>query len=109
MVAFVKRGNHIVAAANNEKSSPKFLRFYAKGCTTRAYTGHAEMILCDKLKGDIKGKTVYVARFLRDGTPTMARPCKHCQRHLFEHGVRRVRYTDWNGKWKKMKIVGVPY
>lgn len=66
------------------------------------------MILCDKVK-DIHKKTVYVTRFLHDGTPTMARPCRLCQKHLYEKGVRRVRYTDWDGEWQKMKIQSTPY
>lgn len=102
-MAFVKQGNNIIAAANQEKSSPKFVRFYEKGYASVSYMGHAEMILCDKVR-NIKGKVVYVARFLRDGTPTMAKPCKFCQKHLYNHGVRRVRYTDWQGIWRKMTI-----
>lgn len=66
------------------------------------------MILCDKVR-DIKGEVVHVARFLRDGTPTMARPCRFCQKFLYTAGVTRVRYTDWNGKWHKMKILSDPY
>jgi len=73
-----------------------------------AYSGHAEMILCDRVKFK-KSDIVYVARFLRDGTPTMARPCRFCQKHLYENGITRVRYTDWNGQWRKMILVEEPY
>ena len=66
------------------------------------------MILCDRVKFK-KGETVYVARFLSDGTPTMARPCRFCQKHLYANGITRVRYTDWNGQWKKMLLVEEPY
>ena len=66
------------------------------------------MILCDKVD-NISKKTVYVARFLKDGTPTMARPCRHCQKYLYTSGVRSVRYTDWSGKWRKMRIFENPY
>ncbi len=61
------------------------------------------MILCDRVKFK-KGEIVYVVRFLKDGTPTMAKPCRFCQKTLYENGVTRVRYTDWNGKWVKMAL-----
>ena len=66
------------------------------------------MILCDRVKFK-KSETVYVARFLSDGTATMARPCRFCQKCLYDNGVTRVRYTDWNGKWRKMTLVEEPY
>ncbi len=66
------------------------------------------MILCDRIKFK-KGETVYVKRFRRDGMPTMARPCRFCQKYLYENGITRVRYTDWDGLWKKMILVEEPY
>ena len=108
MVAFVKNGNHITAAANQEKSSPRYYRNYQSPTANVSYVGHAEMILCDKVS-NIQRKTVYVTRFLSDGTATMARPCRFCQRHLYFQGVRNVRYTDWDGNWQKMRILENPY
>ena len=61
------------------------------------------MILCDKVK-NIENKVVHVARFLRDGTVTMAKPCYFCQKYLRSNGVTSVKYTDWDGQWQKMKI-----
>ena len=107
-MAFVKHGNSIIATSNCSKSSPKFLRYYEKGHETLAYSGHAEMILADRVKFK-KGDIVYVARFLRDGTATMARPCRFCQKHLYDAGITRVRYTDWSGKWRKMTLLPEPY
>ena len=66
------------------------------------------MILCDKIKFK-KNETVYVSRFLSDGTATMARPCSFCQKCLYESGIKRVRYTDWTGKWQKMILAEEPY
>ena len=79
------------------------MRTYEDGPESVCYEGHAEMILCDRrlLK---KNDVVHVVRFLKDGTPTMAKPCKYCQRYLYNNGVKRVRYTDWNGQWKKLKL-----
>jgi len=108
VVAFVKVGDNIIAACNDEKSSPKYLRWYNKGCTNCAYSGHAEMILLSKVK-NIRRKTIYVTRFLYDGTPTMARPCRLCQQHLYDAGVKSIRYTDWNGLWNTLEIKKHPY
>jgi hypothetical protein len=79
------------------------MRFYDEGIETRCYTGHAEMILCDRINFK-RSDTVYVVRFLSDGTQTMAKPCRFCQRYLYNSGIRRVRYTDWKGSWKKMNL-----
>jgi hypothetical protein len=66
------------------------------------------MILLDKIK-DPNKHVIHVTRFLQDGTPTMARPCRLCQKHLFDAGVKSVRYTDWNGLWCTMQIRKNPY
>ena len=79
------------------------MRIYEDGIDTVSYDGHAEMILCDRVNFK-KSDTVHVVRFLKDGTPTMAKPCKYCQRYLYKSGVRTVRYTDWQGQWKKLKL-----
>ena len=84
------------------------MRYYESGLSTLCYSGHAEMILCDKAQFKRK-EVVHVVRFLFDGTPTMAKPCRFCQRHLYEKGIRRVRYTDWDGEWKKMNLSQFQY
>lgn len=79
------------------------MRFYDDGLITRCYSGHAEMILCDRTAFK-RSDTVYVVRFLSDGTPTMAKPCRFCQRYLYNNGISRVKYTDWKGMWKKLNL-----
>ena len=103
VIAFVKRGDSLIAHANGEKSSRKFKRIYESGPETVSYDGHAEMILCDRVNLRAND-TVHVVRFLKDGTATMAKPCKYCQRYLYNHGVKTVKYTDWKGQWKKLKL-----
>jgi len=93
----------LIAHANSEKSSHKFMRIYEDGPETVSYDGHAEMILCDRVSIK-KNDTVHVVRFLKCGKATMAKPCKFCQRYLYNHGVRTVRYTDWQGQWQKLKL-----
>jgi hypothetical protein len=45
-----------------------------------------------------------VVRFFKDGTPTMAKPCIHCQNFLRMKGVETVRYTNWDGQWEEMRL-----
>ena len=39
-----------------------------------------------------------------DHSLTMAKPCHLCLKELREAGIKKVRYTDWNGEWKEMRI-----
>ena len=47
---------------------------------------------------------IHVIRFNKNGEVTMAKPCVYCQKFLKEHGVKRVMYTNWVGRWKCMKL-----
>ena len=49
-------------------------------------------------------KEITVVRFKKDGTTTMAMPCRHCQRFLKLHGVKKVHYTGWDGEWEVMRL-----
>ena len=62
------------------------------------------MILLDRI-GEIRtGEIINVVRFTNRGLPTMARPCDWCQDYMRKRGVRRVKYTNWNGEWEKMNL-----
>lgn len=63
---------------------------------------HAEVDLI--LKMDDVPHTIHVVRFMKDGRPTMSRPCIHCQNFLRIKGVRRVRYTNWSGVWEYLYL-----
>ncbi len=34
----------------------------------------------------------------------MAKPCVHCQNFLRLKGVKKVKYTNWNGEWEFMDL-----
>ena len=104
MVAFVKRGKSFIATANCQKSSPRFVRRFKKGKCNIAYCGHAEMILMDRIGELRSGEVINVVRFTNRGLATMAKPCTWCQEYMKKHGVRRVRYTNWDGEWEKMRL-----
>ncbi len=92
-----------MTAVNNEKSSPKFARYFGTGDVNHAYCCHAEMLLMERID-PCRDKEISVARFTRTGQPTMARPCRFCQKFLQSRGIRRVNYTNWQGDWEKMLL-----
>jgi hypothetical protein len=101
LVAWAKRGSSIVYGTNSSRCSTRFRRVHPDG--TEGFHLHAEMDLIRRFKpGEISEVTV--TRFSKRGNLTMSKPCLYCQKFLREHGVRKVYYTDWNGKWNTMKL-----
>lgn len=62
---------------------------------------HAEANVCRFAR---PGDKLIVMRFLANGELTMAKPCDHCEDIIREAGIRRVKYTDWNGDWQTMRL-----
>lgn len=82
----VRRGTPIAVGWNNAKSSPK--------CYGLCATIHAETsALASILKVDVRGSTIYVARFYKDGSAALAKPCSHCWTMLKVRGIRWVVFT----------------
>lgn len=101
LVAWAKKGTSVVFGTNTVRCSAKFERTHPDG--TKGYHLHAEMDLIRKFKpGDVS--EINVVRFSKEGKLTMAKPCEYCQRYLKDYGIKKVRYTDWNGKWQTLKI-----
>jgi tRNA(Arg) A34 adenosine deaminase TadA len=59
-------------------------------CRFPTKEAHAEARVCRKLGW---GGTVYVVRVLRDGTLTMAKPCRNCENRMRLSGVVKVYYS----------------
>ena len=49
-----------------------------------------------------QGSTIYVVRINREGLPRMSKPCPMCESALKHVGVKRVVYTDRNGRIENM-------
>jgi tRNA(Arg) A34 adenosine deaminase TadA len=49
-----------------------------------------------------QGSTIYVVRINREGLPRMSKPCSMCENALKHVGVKRVIYTDRNGRIENM-------
>ena len=100
LAAWAKKGSSVIFGTNSDRSSTKFKRIHPDG--TEGFHLHAEMDLIRQFKpGEVSA--IRVARFAKNGTPTMSKPCLYCQRFLRKHGVRKVHYTEWDGSWKIMR------
>ena len=102
LVAWVQRGKTAIYGVNGLRSSPRYKRWYPdKGVT--CYTGHAEMEAISRAKAK-PGDKLYVMRFLKNGSVTMALPCCHCLEHIKRAGIKTIHYTDWEGTWIKIRV-----
>ncbi len=99
VAAFTRKGS--IIGVNSQRCSAKYQRYYSEA-KHRAYRVHAEVDLLLKL--ETVPEQIYVMRFSAEGEPTMARPCQHCQNFLRLRGVRRVRYTNWDGAWEILDL-----
>ena len=99
LAAYTKRGT--IGVNSHLKNTAKYTKRY-KNSKDTYHERHAEVDLILRSKGE--HERIYVARFLKDGTPTMARPCIHCQNFLRHSGVKVVRYTNWDGNWEELKL-----
>jgi deoxycytidylate deaminase len=98
VAAILIRGKSIIRiSCNSNKTHPRARRLYQQGVD---YQMHAEM---DALRFAKPGDILYVLRVGRDGkTLRMAKPCAHCQKHIKDHGIVKVYYTNHEGQWEKL-------
>ena len=100
LAAVLIRNNHTVRiGTNQQKTHPKFTRYYPDG-TCRSHL-HAEM---DVLRFSKPGDVIFVMRFDKDGALTMSKPCKYCQQHIKDFGIKTVHYSDWEGEMVKWNV-----
>jgi len=68
-------------------------------------TLHAELgAILGVDRSTTRGSTVYVARINREGEARISKPCPMCESALRHVGVKRVVYTDKNGKIESMRL-----
>lgn len=89
--------------ANNSKSHPNFVRESEKGDLSSI---HAEIDAIVKVPRDARKKIkLFVFRFLKDGSVSMAKPCDECVKMLKREGVkmRNIWFSNWDGKMERME------
>lgn len=98
LAAFTNKGE---IGINSNKSTARFRKRYP-GCQNSKHERHAEVALIIQCR--VIPKKISVVRFTKDGALTMAKPCIHCQNFLRHVGVKKVRFTNWEGTWEEMKL-----
>ena len=101
IAAFVPHRNSPIGVNSSRAFSSRFRKRYANARDT-IHDLHAEADLILKLRE--VPERICVVRFLSDGSPTMAKPCIHCQNFLRLKGVKRVKYTNWDGEWEFLDL-----
>jgi cytidine deaminase len=107
-------GKQLITATNGGKTSPFYKRRYLnqepclsnKEIGTVDYQPHAEAAAIKKALNQgltLKGRDIYVARFLKSGPTAMAFPCPHCLELIKEQGFKRIFFTNTKGNWEKYK------
>ena len=101
VAAVLKRNGRPVRIGENTcKTHPRFKRQYKDG-TWGAHM-HAEM---NVLRFAQPGDEIEVMRFTScSDHMTMAKPCPLCEAEIKNAGIKRVRYTNWDGDWEEMRL-----
>lgn len=55
---------------------------------------HAEIDAIKKVKSELKGATIYVARVNSFGNGLLSRPCERCYEVIISSGINKIVYTD---------------
>ena len=99
LAAILRRnGNVVKIGENTSKTHPRFKRQYADG--TWGSHMHAEM---NVLRFAKPGDELEVLRFRKwSHERTMAKPCSLCLNEIRKVGIKKVRYTNWDGNWEEM-------
>jgi deoxycytidylate deaminase len=101
LAAILRRNGKVVRVGENtNKTHPRFRRQYADG--TWGSHMHAEM---NVLRFAQPGDELEVIRFQKCSHQwTMAKPCRVCEAEIRKSGIKRVRYTNWEGNWEEIRV-----
>ena len=101
LAAILRRNGKVVRIGENtSKTHPRFRRQYPDGSWGSHM--HAEM---NVLRFAQPGDEIEVIRFKKCGHGfTMAKPCPVCEQELRKAGIKKVRYTNWDGNWEEMNL-----
>lgn len=87
MAAVLTKSGRTLNIANNQpKNSPNTSGVPLNRCSTHAEVAVTRMT-------DARGSIIYIARIGRNGQAALAKPCKACQAHMRELGVKRAVWT----------------
>ena len=94
LAAIVVKGGVPIAFGSNKKNH-------------RGFSIHAEVNALNRLKrqkNGAEGADIYVYRFLANGDYGLAKPCSDCMSEIISSGIKRIYYSDYDGKMKMIKV-----
>jgi deoxycytidylate deaminase len=94
MAAVLVTNDGVVVGMNKRKTHPLQARY---GKNEKAICLHAEidaLAKASRLRYNIEGGRMYVARVKKDGQVGSAKPCTGCARALIAFGVDKVEWTE---------------
>lgn len=98
--AVITDGNYLVSKACNVKRTHTLQHKYnlRSGRSCPAPKLHAEMHALIKSRDyDLTGCTIYIGRYLQNGTLGNCKPCSSCTQALRDSGIKRVVFTTEEG------------
>ncbi len=101
VAAYTRSCKGLIGVNDENRRTSHFRKRYPNSDLTY-HEIHAEVDLILRLK-EVPDH-IHVVRFVKGGRPTMAKPCIHCQNFLRLKGVKRVKYTNWQGEWEWLTL-----
>ena len=102
--AVLVKGSSIRNMACNKHRHCHFGKRFREANTGNA-TLHAELgVILGMDRSVTQGATVYVARVNKEGVARMSKPCPMCENAMRHVGIKRVIYTDRNGRIETMTL-----
>lgn len=90
--AVIAKGGSILSLGiNKSKNHPDII---PENLIKDACHVHAEIDAIKKVKGSLRGATIYVARTNQMGKGIMSRPCDRCYEAITLVGITKIVYTD---------------
>lgn len=97
--AVVIKNGKIISTGHNQKRYVKSLK---KTWRSRKDSVCAERMALLKCLDKARGAVLYVGRVNNENDFLLAKPCETCMRMIKDLGIKRVFYTDYNGKLREV-------
>jgi tRNA(Arg) A34 adenosine deaminase TadA len=98
--AVVAKGNKVLGFAPNKFRNAPFV-------DERNVSDHAERATLRellKVREDLRGCTIYIARINKAGNAMMSRPCTDCMKAIIDAGIKEIVFTNEVGTYSVERI-----
>lgn len=104
--AVVAKGNKVLGFAPNKFRNAPFV-------DEHNVSDHAERATLRellKVREDLRGCTIYIARINKAGNTMMSRPCTDCMKAIIDAGIKEIVFTNEVGTYsvERIELTGQP-